>query len=222
MALTIGVFDSGIGGEAVARALAQAFPDADIITVNDREHLPYGDKSPQEVQTLTDAAIQPLLGSSVIVIACNTATTLALPFLRTRYPAETFVGIEPMMGPAARTTQKRVVCVCATPATLASDRYIELKQRHMSGIKVIEPDCSEWAIMIEHNNVNEDHIRATIIPALESGADSIVLGCTHYHWIKDLIEEIAEGRAVVLEPSEIIVRHIQVQLAPSLVTELPE
>lgn len=211
--MKIGVFDSGIGGEAVAQALTVAFPSADILTVNDREHVPYGDRTPDEVRTLTERAIRPLLGRDVIVIACNTATTLALPCLRETHPQQKFIGIEPMIKPAAMLTQSGVICVCATPATLASERYNELKSNFASNHTVIEPDCSQWASMIEQNTMTEQHIRDTISPALELGADVIVLGCTHYHWIKELVQRVAKHRAAVLEPSEAIAQRVGQMLA---------
>ena len=211
--MKIGVFDSGIGGEAVARALTLAFPSANILTVNDREHVPYGNKTPDEVRTLTERAIRPLLGRDVIVIACNTATTLALPCLRETHPQQKFIGIEPMIKPAATLTQSGVICVCATPATLASERYNELKSNFASNHTVIEPDCSQWASMIEQNTMTEQHIRDTISPALELGADVIVLGCTHYHWIKGIVQRVAKHRAAVLEPSEAIAQRVGQMLA---------
>lgn len=206
--LTIGVFDSGIGGEAVANALMVSFPEANIATVNDRKNLPYGNKSPDEVRIFTELAIRPLLGCDVIIIACNTATTLALPHLRTKYPTQKFIGIEPMIKPAAALTKTGVICVCATPATLASERYQELKRQYAEHRTVIEPDCSTWAWMIEQNAINEQQIEEIITSALSRNADSIVLGCTHYHWIKDLIQTIAGDQAQVLEPSKAIARQV--------------
>lgn len=213
--MRLGVFDSGIGGEAIAQALEAVFPDADITTVNDRTHVPYGDKSPDEVRVLTEAAIQPILGSDIIVIACNTATTLALPYLREKYPQQTFIGIEPMLKPAATHTQTGVICVCATPATLASKRYHELKVKFTANRTIIEPNCSQWAAMIEQNTINEQIIRDTISPALELNADVIVLGCTHYHWIKELVQSIAGSHTIVLEPSEAIARRVGHYLSKS-------
>lgn len=211
--MKIGVFDSGIGGEAVAKVLIEAFPHADILAVNDRPNLPYGSKSPEQIIELTDIAIQPLLGRDIIVIACNTATTLALPTLRDKYMQQKFIGIEPMVKPAAAQTKSGVICVCATPATLASQRYRDLKDTYAKHIKVLEPDCSTWASMIEQDNINEGHIQETILSALDNGTDIVVLGCTHYHWIKDVIERITIGRATVLEPSEAIARQVQELLA---------
>lgn len=209
--MKIGVFDSGIGGEAVAAALAEEFPQAEIITVNDSSNLPYGDKSAEEVLNLTDAAIQPLLKASVdiLVIACNTASTLALPKLRRAYPNQLFIGIEPMIKPAAAATKTGIIGVCATPATLTSRRYDSLKKTFAKTKTIFEPDCSSWAGMIEKGAVNESLIKKQVDGMIKSGADVIVLGCTHYHWIRRLIEDEAAGRAVVLEPSSAIGRRVR-------------
>lgn len=201
----IGVFDSGIGGEAIAHALATTFPTATIRVVSDKSHMPYGDRTPDEITTLTDKAIQPLLAQSdIIVIACNTATTTALPTLRKKYPEQHFIGIEPMIKPAAASTKTGIIAVCATPTTLASARYNELKAKFAPHLTVIEPDCREWAFLIENNQINRSHIKKVVDTCRAAGADVIVLGCTHYHWIKDEIISEAGPEITVLEPSEAI------------------
>lgn len=208
--MRLGVFDSGIGGEAVAKALRIYFPEATIDTVNDKDNIPYGDKSPEEVIHLTEAAIQPFLDMTydVIILACNTATALAIEYLRMTYPIQKFIGIEPMIKPAAEQTKTNIIAVCATPATLASERYTHLVQKYGSQLEIIEPDCREWAYLIENNQLNRSHVEAIIDDACRRGADVIVLGCTHYHWIKKMIIETAAGRAVILEPSEAIGRRV--------------
>lgn len=214
MGMKLGVFDSGIGGEAIATALQENFQDAEIIVVNDRDNVPYGDKSAARIIELTEVALQPLLKAScdVIVIACNSATTAAISYLRATYPEQKFIGIEPMIKPAAAITKTKVIAVCATPATLRSERYQSLVRQYGNSLTIIEPDCSRWAQMIEDNAMNEAEIRAAIEPCLKHAADVIVLGCTHYHWIKDEIIELADGKAVVLEPSEAITDRIRTLL----------
>jgi glutamate racemase len=207
--MNIGVFDSGIGGEVIAHALKKEFPNAKFAVVNDRAHLPYGSKTSEEIRRLTDDAVQPLLGSDVIIIACNTATAVAIDFLRAKYPDQFFIGIEPMIKTAAARTKSRVVAVCATPATLKSQRYRDLKSMHAPAIRILEPDCSTWAQMIEDNVVNEEHIRSVVQNAVKNSADVIVLGCTHYHWIKDFIIDTAGPSVIVLEPSDAIGRRIR-------------
>ena len=209
--MKIGVFDSGIGGKAVALSLQRAFPEAALHVVDDHKNVPYGSKSAEEIIMLTDAAIQPLLndGCDVIVIACNSASAAAIELLRDRYPEQRFIGLEPMVKPAANATKSGIIAVCATPATLSSERYQRLLTTYAKGITVIEPDCSNWAYMIENNQINEAAIVMAIEGAIDSGADVIVLACTHYHWIKDMITQIASGRAIVLEPSEAIANRVQ-------------
>lgn len=209
--MRIGVFDSGIGGESVAHELRKEFPHADITSVSDRDHVPYGTRPASEIIGLTNAAIQPLVqsGCDVIILACNSATAAAIDILRKRYPTQPFIGLEPMLKPATALTKTGIIAVLATPATLGSKRYVGLKHRYAPAVKVIEPDCSDWASLIESNSINRERIDAVIHECLESNADMIVLGCTHYHWIKHEIAETAGMNAVVLEPSEAIARRIR-------------
>lgn len=209
--MKIGVFDSGIGGQAVAEQLRVLIPDAEILSVNDSAHVPYGSRSPEEIISLTKHAIQPLLEAScdVIVIACNTATTVAIRELRETYPTMKFVGIEPMVKPAASLTESGRIAVLATPATLQSARYQELKDTWAKGVTIEEPDCSDWASLIEHEKSDQVPIESVIEDLVSRDVDVIVLACTHYHWLKDRAELAAKGRAKILEPSDAISRRIK-------------
>lgn len=200
----IGVFDSGIGGRAIADQLALDYPAAEILYVNDRAHVPYGSRSVDDIIALTQAAIQPLLQAScdVIVIACNTATAAAIETLREAYPDTPFVGLEPMIKTAVEKTKSGVIAVCATPFTLTSDRYRQLNKKFAQNTTVIEPDCHDWAFRIEHNQLNRHSINQIVDQVCTEGADVIVLACTHYHWIKKEIIHSARGRALVIDPSE--------------------
>jgi glutamate racemase len=209
--MKLGIFDSGIGGEAIASSLKLTFPDANIITVNDHDHVPYGDKTADEIIKLTDLAIQPLLQETcdIIILACNTATAIAIDTLRSKYPKQKFIGIEPMIKTAAKLTKSNIIAVCATPATLKSEKYHHLIQKFGSNLKIIEPDCRQWAQMIEYNQINYQVIKQVIDNVCDNGADVIVLGCTHYNWIKDYIIKLADNRAQVIEPSESIGHNIK-------------
>lgn len=209
--MKIGVFDSGIGGEAVAHQLETLIPGAEVLTVNDHEHVPYGNRKPNEIIELTDRAIQPLLQGKcdVIVIACNTATTVAISALRERYPDMPFVGIEPMVKPAAQLTKTKHITVFATPATLSSERYRLLKDTWAGSVTVDEPDCSTWASLIEEGHANKIPIETFVEQAITKGSDVIVLGCTHYHWLEERASQTAAGRAQILEPSDAISRRIK-------------
>jgi len=207
---TIGVFDSGIGGLSVAKAIERALPSDRILYVSDREHMPYGDKTPQEVFGLVVPILRHLeeQGCDAIVIACNTVTTTHIEELRNIISVP-LIGIEPMVKPAAEQTKTGIIAVCATPATLASKRYAWLKQTYASGVTVIEPDCSKWAYMIEHDQVNDGLIREQVTELCKAGADVIVLGCTHYHWIEDVIQEIAAKAAVVVQPEQPVIAQLK-------------
>ena len=208
--MKIGVFDSGIGGKSIAHRLERDFPMHEVMYASDREHVPYGSRQAEEIIRLTDTAIQPLLEQAcdVIVLACNTATAAAIEFLREKYPVTPFVGLEPMVKPATALTETGVIAIFATPATLESYRYQGLKDTYAQDITVIEPDCSTWAYMIEHNEVQNDAITQVVESVIDHRADVIVLACTHYHWIKEQIVTLADGRTTVLDPSEAISRRV--------------
>jgi len=202
--MRIGVFDSGVGGLSVAGAVRQAFPEHEVEYVEDSENIPYGTKTPERLLKLTTPILQDLATRcQVIVIACNTLTTNCITELREVVPVP-LVGMEPMVKPAAERTKSGVIAVCATPATLRSERYHYLKQTYASDITVLEPDCSQWALLIQHNQLDREVVSDPIEEALRTGADTIVLGCTHYHWIEELIREIVDGRAEVIQPEQAV------------------
>jgi glutamate racemase len=207
---TIGVFDSGIGGLSVAQAIERALPDDTVIFRNDAAHMPYGDKAPQELLELAVPVLQSLVddGCEVIVIACNTLTTTLITQLRERISVP-LVGMEPAVKTGAALTKSKVIAVCATPGTLGSARYQWLKGSFAADVRVIEPDCAQWAYMIEHNQVNQAVIAKQIDEVCDAGADVIVLGCTHYHWIEEEIRTHAKDRAVVIQPEKPVIRQLQ-------------
>lgn len=212
--MKIGVFDSGVGGKSVADAIERALPADEIIFVNDSEHVPYGLRESQEIFTFVVPIFQKLIddGCAVIVVACNTVTTTLIAQLRAQFDVP-LVAVEPMVKPAAQLTATKVIAVCATPTTLSSPRYAELKQVFAQKITVIEPDCSDWSGLIEENSLTKAQIAEDIAPCLEQGADVIVLGCTHYHWIEREILEIVGTKAVVLQPEQAIITQLTRVLA---------
>jgi len=208
--MKIGVFDSGIGGKSIAEALKRAFPGDTVLFNSDSNNVPYGSKTPHEIIRLTLAGIAPLLKAEceVIVIACNTASTNAITTLRDRYPTTFFVGLEPMIKPAAQSTRTDVIAVCATPATLASQTYADLKKKWAHGVKIIEPECSTWATLIEKDQSEKIDVDKIVAQLRRAKCDTLVLGCTHYHWIKNRFLEIAP-EMILLEPTDAIARRIK-------------
>jgi len=210
----IGVFDSGIGGLSVANAIEEALPQHEVIFTNDTKHVPYGTKTPEELLGYVEPILLDLVaqGCSVIVVACNTVTTTLIGELRQRIPVP-LVGLEPMVKPAALATKTKIIAVCATPTTLASSRYKWLKTTYAQGVKVLEPDCSDWSYMIESNRVDRQHVHDRIDEVCKQGADVIVLGCTHYHWIENIIKETAAERAEVIQPEQPVITQLKKVLA---------
>lgn len=212
---TIGVFDSGIGGRSVANAIEAALPNDTVIFVNDTQNVPYGTKPPEQLLKLVTPILSKLSEScDAIVVACNTVSTTLIGQLR-EIISVPLVAMEPMIKPAAELTKSGVITVCATPTTLASKRYQWLKDEYADGYKVIEPDCSDWSYMIETNTLDKQKIESAINHACEAGTDVIVLGCTHYHWIEDIITITAADRATVLQPEQPVIEQLKRVLADS-------
>ena len=214
MSVKIGVFDSGVGGLAVANALRRAFPNNEILLREDKEHVPYGLRQPAEILGFVIPVFQAMIadGCQLIVVACNTVSTTLISELRERFTIP-LVAVEPMIKPAAALTKSKVIAVCATPTTLASSRYKWLKKNYAKNIKVLEPDCGDWPAMIEHQTVDHQKIVYHINESLRAGTDVIVLACTHYHWIEDEIVALAAGRATVLQPEQAIIEQLKRVLA---------
>jgi len=208
--MKIGVFDSGIGGLSVANAIKRTIPGIDVMLREDKEHVPYGSRAPEEILGFVVPIFQEMIdaGCQVIVVACNTVTTTLIEELRQRFTIP-LVAIEPMVKPAAELTKTKIIAVCATPTTLASPRYNWLKETYASGITVLEPDCSDWVSMIENHQVDRQKIEQRISEVLEAGADVIVLACTHYHWIEEEIVAMADGRATVLQPEQALIKQLK-------------
>jgi len=206
----IGVFDSGVGGLSVVAAVKKSLPQAKIFYADDKGNLPYGTKSAQQLRKLVVPKLNELVaqGCQIIVIACNTVTTTLIEDLRKSILVP-LVGMEPMVKPAAELTKSKIIAVCATPTTLASSRYGFLKDNYAKGVRVLEPDCSNWARMIEDSRIDRQQISDQIDAVCNQNADVVVLGCTHYHWIEDLIKRVAAGRATVLQPEKPAIKQLR-------------
>jgi UDP-N-acetylmuramoylalanine--D-glutamate ligase len=208
----IAVFDSGKGGEFVADALKKLQPQINFITYNDHKNVPYGNKTQSEIIKLTDAKIKPLIADNdIIIIACNTATAYAIDYLRETYPGTIFIGFEPMVKPAISLSKPGdSVVILATPATLNSKRYLDLKTKYgVPDIKIIEPNCEDWAKLIEENKFNSENLFDLKNILSENNVSQIVLACTHYIGIADLIQNIISDKNVnILQPIDAINQRI--------------
>lgn len=215
--MKVGVFDSGIGGLSVVNAIKRSLPAVNITFVTDAINFPYASKSPDDIWRGIVPIFEKLIKQDVdvIVVACNTVSTTLGSRLRAEFPLVPMVMLDPMVKPAAKLTTSGIIAVCATPTTLASERYATLKRECAASIRIIEPDCSNWSQLIENNQMNEAELSVAIEPVLGAGADVIVLACTHYHWIEQQIIKLANNRAVIVQPEEAITHQLKRVLAQS-------
>lgn len=210
--IAIGIFDSGVGGLSVYRAIREILPAQPVIYFADQQHVPYGSRPLEEVRDFSEAITRFLIqhGAGLIVVACNTASAAALHYLRAIFPHIPFVGMEPAVKPAAETTRSGKVGVLATPATFQGALYASVVERFASGVKIISDTCNGLVQEIEAGRSNGDsarHILETaLIPMLREGIDTVVLGCTHYPFVIPLIEEICGPNVRVIDPAPAVAR----------------
>jgi glutamate racemase len=208
----IGVFDSGLGGLSVLAALIDALPHADFSYFADTAHVPYGNKSEEQIQyrVLTIGEQLANRGCDLLVVACNTATATAVQALRAAHPGIPVVGIEPGIKPAAKETQSGRIAVLTTEATANSQRLKRLIREHASHVEVFVEPCPGWATHVEMLQLDDPvlatNVRARIEPLLDQGVDRIVLGCTHYSFLAPLFQEIIGTRAKVVDVADAVAR----------------
>ncbi len=217
----IGIFDSGIGGLSVLRHVQALLPDEELLYFADSGFAPYGEK-PEGViveRALAIAAFLLRFQVKALVVACNTATAAAIAALRERHPQLQVVGVEPGLKPAAALTRSGVVGVLATEGTLASDKFQKLQQQvaEASGARFLLQPCNGLADQIEKG---ETHSRATaqlvqryVAPLLAQQADTLVLGCTHYPFVEQLVREVAGSDVRLVDTGEPVARQLQRLLA---------
>lgn len=202
----VGVFDSGIGGLSVLRALTAQLPQEDFIYIADQARVPYGPRPIEEVRRFSEQIVGALLArdAKLVVVACNTASAAALKHLRANYPVP-IVGMEPAVKPAAETTRTGVVGVLATPATFQGELYASVVERFARGVRVLQHAPLGLVEQIEAGRFDSAETRAILEqalgPMLEAGIDTIVLGCTHYPFVIPQIEAIAGPGVRVIDPS---------------------
>ena len=213
----IGVFDSGVVGLSVLHEIRRELPGEDLLYVADSGHAPYGDKSTQLIEARVIAIVEFLLSqrAKAIVVACNTATGVAIQMLRARFPVP-IIAMEPAVKPAAAHTQSGVIGVLATSRTIASNNFAKLHERFGADVKILMQACPGLVEQVEAGNLSGDKTRALIeqyvLPLLEQRADTIVLGCTHYPFLAPLISEIAGPTVAIIDPSPAIARELRRRL----------
>ncbi|MHA6494055.1 glutamate racemase [Pseudomonas borbori] len=211
----IGVFDSGVGGLSVLREIRALLPNESLLYVADSGHVPYGEKSPDYIRERCRVIAAFLLerGAKGLVLACNTATVAGVADLREQYPQLPVVGMEPAVKPAAAATRTGVVGVLATTGTLKSAKFAALLDRFASDVRVVTQPCPGLVERIEAGDLSSDETRAMlygyVAPLLAEGCDTLILGCTHYPFIKPLLRTLVPDSVSLIDTGAAVARQLQ-------------
>jgi glutamate racemase len=213
----IGVFDSGVGGLSVLREIRNELPHEDLLYVADSGYAPYGDRSQELIQSRAAAVVQFLVNqqAKAVVVACNTATGIAIDTLRTRFSIP-LVAIEPAVKPAATMTRSGVVGILATTQTLSSPKFSRLLAGYSDKVRFLVQACPGLVEQVEKGELSSRATRALVeqyvLPLLEQGADTLVLGCTHYPFLDGVIKSVAGPAVTLIDPAVAVARELRRRL----------
>jgi glutamate racemase len=211
----IGIFDSGVGGLSVLRAIHQQLPAEALLYFADQAHVPYGPRPLEQVRSFSEAITRFLRdqGAKLVVVACNAASAAALHYLRQAFPEVPFVGMEPAVKPAAERTQSGVVGVLATPATFQGALYASVVERFAHDVTLLQHTCPGLVAQIEAGHLDAPETRRiledALHPMLARAIDTVVLGCTHYPFVIPLIQEIVGPGVRVIDPAPAVARQVR-------------
>ncbi|PCJ28155.1 MAG: glutamate racemase [Flavobacteriales bacterium] len=210
--LSIGIFDSGLGGLSICKEITKQLPNESIIYLADSNNTPYGEKSKGEIINLSIKNTELLLelGCKLIVVACNTATTNAIDTLRKKYDIP-FVGIEPATKPAALQTKSGKIGILATKGTLNSDLFLTTSHEFRDKLEIIETEGKNLVRLIEKGLLDETKplLEKYLTPMIEQGVDNIVLGCTHYSFLIPIIKQIVPNHITIIDSGEAVAKQTQ-------------
>lgn len=215
----VGIFDSGLGGLSVYREIRALLPHEDVVYYADSGFCPYGTRPPAEINARCDAIARLLLehDAKVIVVACNTASSVAIWYLRDAFPDVAFIGLEPAVKPAVERTRSGKVGVLATPRTVAGERLRWLIERFANGVEVHSVAATGLVELVEAGILEGDIVQETLVPLLdpmlEVGVDEVVLGCTHYPFLRAEIERYLGGDVEVIDSGLAIARRTRFLLS---------
>ncbi len=208
----IGVFDSGVGGLSILRAVREQMPEESILYFGDQGHIPYGPRPLGQVRDFSEGITRFLLErrAKLVVVACNAASAAALTYLRQTFPQVDFVGMEPAIKPAAEHTETGVVGVLATPVTFQGALFASVVERFANGVELLKDTVPGLVQQIEAGDLDGPETRRileqALHPMLERNIDTVVLGCTHFPFVIDLIENIVGPSVRVIDPAPAVAR----------------
>ncbi len=215
----IGVFDSGVGGLSVLRAIRDRLPHEGLLYCADSAYIPYGDRTTAEIRDRSFAVAASLLrlGAKALVVACNTATAAAIHELRAAYPHLPIIGMEPGLKPALDHSRSRKVGILATAGTLRSDKFRQLLERYGAGAEVVLQPCPGLVEQVEsgalEHGETEVLLRRYLDPLLTAGVDVLVLGCTHYSFLLPIIRRLTGDGITVVDTGPAVARQVERQLS---------
>ena len=211
----IGVFDSGVGGLSILKAIRIQLPNESVLYLADQYHVPYGKRSLEEIRKFSTAITHYFSrqGVKLIVVACNTASAAALLNLRNSFPQIPFVGMEPAVKPAAEISKTRRVGVLATPATFQGVLYASVVERFAKDVILYQHTCPGLVSQIESGQLDSPETRLiledALLPMIKEGIDTIVLGCTHYPFVIPLIKDIVGENIRVIDPAPAVAKQVE-------------
>ncbi|MGN1349692.1 MAG: glutamate racemase [Anaerovoracaceae bacterium] len=214
----IGVFDSGVGGISVLKRIIELLPNERYIYYGDSANAPYGVKTDEEAYELSCRVFDLLvdMGAKAVVVACNTATSVAVRRLRQLHPEIPIVGIEPAIKPAVEHHPGGRIVVMATSVTLRRKKFADLMERYRQNAEIIPMECPGLVEYVEQDRMDApelmDYLKARYDAISDRPADAVVLGCTHYPFIKDQIREIAGSQAVMYDGGAGVARELRRRL----------
>ncbi|NMY90331.1 glutamate racemase [Pseudomonas oryzihabitans] len=215
----VGVFDSGVGGLSVLAEIRQLLPAETLHYIADCGHIPYGEKTPAFIRERCQliAARLHAQGAKALVVACNTATVAAVADLRERYPRWPIVGMEPAVKPAAAATRNGRVGVLATTGTLQSAKFAALLDRFALGVQVVTQPCPGLVEQVERGDLHGPETRRLLQgflePLLTAECDTLILGCTHYPFLRPLLAELVPPEIILVDTGAAVARRLQSLLA---------
>lgn len=215
----IAVFDSGVGGVSVLAEIQHLLPNESLLYLGDCGHIPYGEKTPEFIRQRCSvmAGFFREQGAKALVIACNTATVAGVADLRRDFPDWPIVGMEPAVKPAAAATRSGVVGVLATTGTLQSAKFAALLDRFATDVRVITQPCPGLVERIESGDLHSPELRALlkhyVDPLLANGCDTIILGCTHYPFLKPMLKSMIPETISLIDTGAAVARQLQRLLA---------
>lgn len=219
-AAPIGMFDSGLGGLSIWKAVRKQLPNESLLYFADQARCPYGPRSQSEIIRFSCEITEILLakGAKMMIVACNTATAAAIEVLRATY-AIPFVGLEPALKPAAAHTQTGTVGILATEGTFRGNHFKETRARYAANLNLLMQVGHGLVALVESGQLKGPEanalLRRYLEPMLAAGADQIVLGCTHYPFLQEAMAPIVEGKAAILNPAPAVAAQVDRMLRAS-------